>query len=276
MTTVAELYQQVLGREPDAAGLAYWTQRLGNNVDAAGEGAFISAAQSQLKSLPMAEQLKLAPNLVRSYYSGGDASGGASAPPSVNPASALQDFVNNTSDPQQIANKIKELGGLSPDLTNVMVQKFGSNPTSVQTAYNELTTPGSLNRNEWFLTHPNPRGFVIGDPAGFDIKPLVALAASYFGAPLIGEALGLTAGTAANVAGNAVINAVTGKDLGQIATSAITGTAGGLVGDAAANANPFGTVDLGATDKSLGDAGNANAAANAAASAAACCAANSS
>ena len=29
MTTVAELYQQVLGREPDAAGLAYWTQRLG-------------------------------------------------------------------------------------------------------------------------------------------------------------------------------------------------------------------------------------------------------
>jgi hypothetical protein len=101
----------------------------------------------------------------------------------------LQDFVNNTSDPQQIANKIKELGGLSPDLINVMVQKFGSNPTSVQTAYNELTTPGSLNRNAEFLTRPNPRGFVIGDPAEFNVAPIVALIAAAYGIPAISDAI---------------------------------------------------------------------------------------
>ena len=151
----------------------------------------------------------------------------------ANPVTALQDFVKTTSDPGQVANKIKELGGLSPDLTNVLVQKFGSNPTSVQTAYNELTTPGSLNRNADFLTKPNPRGFVIGDPAGFDVRPLVGLAASYFGAPYLGESLfGLSAAEGGAIAGNALINAATGKSPLQIATSA--GTSFGL--DALGNA----------------------------------------
>jgi len=123
----------------------------------------------------------------------------------VNPVTALQDFVNTTNDPSQIANKIKELGGLSPDLTNVMVQKFGSNPTSVQTAYNELTTPGSLNRNAWFMTHPNPRGFVIGDPAGFDISQVasIALMVAFPGAA---AALGTELGVS-EIVGKAIINA---------------------------------------------------------------------
>ena len=127
---------------------------------------------------------------------------------------ALSDWLrgNQNATPQEISNAINAHGGLTQDAINAVVQQYGSNPTSVQTAYNELNTPGSLNRNEWFMNHPNPRGFVIGDPAGFDIKPLVALAASYFGAPLISDALG----------------------------------------------GSFGGIDLGATDASLGAAGDAN------------------
>jgi hypothetical protein len=64
-----------------------------------------------------------------------------------------------------------------------------------------------------------------------DLNALAGLALSYFGAPLVGEALGLS-GVTGSVAGNAVLNAVTGKTPEQIAASAITGTAGGLVGDA--------------------------------------------
>ena len=145
MTTVAELYQQVLGREPDAAGLAYWTQRLGNNVDAAGEGAFISAAQSQLKSLPMAEQLKLAPNLVRSYYSGGDASGGvaggASAPPTTYNSYLEQIKQTNPEAYKKIAGVAKytadeSFGGQVQDyqaqlLTSINPEKAGI-PTKLQ------------------------------------------------------------------------------------------------------------------------------------------------
>jgi len=179
---------------------------------------------------------------------------------------ALSDWLrgNQNATPQEISDAINAHGGLTQDAINAVVQQYGSNPTSVQTAYNELNTPGSLNRNEWFMNHPNPRGFVIGDPAGFNLSPLIGLAASYFGAPLIGEALELS-GTAGSVVGNAVINAVSGKSPEQIAASAITGTAGGLVGDAVAN--PFGDIDLSATDKSLGDAGNAKIAADAAAAA---------
>ena len=45
MTTVADLYTQVLGRAPDAGGLAYWESMFGNTVDPAELATFKSVAQ---------------------------------------------------------------------------------------------------------------------------------------------------------------------------------------------------------------------------------------
>lgn len=45
MTTVADLYTQVLGRAPDAGGLAYWESVFGNSVDPAELATFKSVAQ---------------------------------------------------------------------------------------------------------------------------------------------------------------------------------------------------------------------------------------
>ena len=87
--------------------------------------------------------------------------------------------------------------------------------------------------------NPNPisnntkgQGFIDSGDLGL----IATLAASYFGAPLIGEALGLT-GTTGSVVSNALINAASGKDFGQIATSAITGGIGGAIGNSLGGVN---------------------------------------
>ena len=164
--TIADLYQQILGRAPESQQVIdMYNTAYGPTIDANEVAQFVANAQPELANSRYQPTIPQAPAPVNI--------------PQINPVNALQDFVNTTKDPQQVANKIQELGGLTPDLTNVLVQKFGSNPTSVQTAYNELTPPGSLKRNEDFLTRPNPRGYVIGDAAGFNLGPVIALAAIY-------------------------------------------------------------------------------------------------
>jgi hypothetical protein len=54
MTTVAELYQQVLGRAPDAGGLAYYQQLFGNSVDPNEASVFANAAAAELASRSVA------------------------------------------------------------------------------------------------------------------------------------------------------------------------------------------------------------------------------
>ena len=163
----------------------------------------------------IANRLGITPQAVQSSYTAFT----PAVAPKVNPVDALTNFVNTTNDPQQVANKIQQLGGLTPDLSNVLVQKFGSNPTSVQTAYNELITPGSLKRNANFLTKPNPRGFVIGDPAGFDIGQVasIALAIAFPGA---GAALASELGVS-EIVGKAIINAAISVASGQPIETAI-------------------------------------------------------
>jgi len=142
---------------------------------------------------------------------------------------ALSDWLrgNQNATPQEISDAINAHGGLTQDAINAVVQQYGSNPTSVQTAYNELNTPGSLNRNEWFMNHPNPRGFVIGDPAGFNLGPVIALAAAVFGAPLVAEAIGATGAEATALGDMAATGAGGGVTAGGI---------GGVEGAAAAQA----------------------------------------
>lgn len=62
--TVEELYTQVLGRAPDAEGLAYWKNAFGGSVDPAEQASFMQAAQAELANRTVAEQLALAPNLI--------------------------------------------------------------------------------------------------------------------------------------------------------------------------------------------------------------------
>ena len=61
-TTVADLYREVLGREPDPEGLAFWSQGFGDKVDAAEKASFLQAASSELANRSVAEQKVLAPN----------------------------------------------------------------------------------------------------------------------------------------------------------------------------------------------------------------------
>ena len=62
-TTVEQLYTQILGRAPDAAGLAYWQSAFGNSVDPAEQASFMQSVQSVLASAPPAQQAVLAPKL---------------------------------------------------------------------------------------------------------------------------------------------------------------------------------------------------------------------
>jgi len=61
---IADLYQQILGRAPDAGGLAYWQQQFGETVDPTEAATFLGAAQAELANRTPTEQQALAPNLV--------------------------------------------------------------------------------------------------------------------------------------------------------------------------------------------------------------------
>jgi hypothetical protein len=63
MATVEDLYRQVLGREPDAEGKAFWESAFGGSVDAAEQASFMKAAQGELANRSVEEQATLAPNL---------------------------------------------------------------------------------------------------------------------------------------------------------------------------------------------------------------------
>jgi hypothetical protein len=62
-TTVEDLYRQILGREPEAEGLAYWQSAFGNSVDPAEQASFMQSVQSALSAAPAEQQATLAPNL---------------------------------------------------------------------------------------------------------------------------------------------------------------------------------------------------------------------
>ena len=64
MATVEDLYRQVLGREPDPEGKAFWESAFGGSVDPAEQASFMQSVQSVLASAPPAQQATLAPKLV--------------------------------------------------------------------------------------------------------------------------------------------------------------------------------------------------------------------
>ena len=77
INSVEDLYTQVLGRAPDAGGLAFWQQGFGDTIDANEVASFKNAAQAELANRTAPEQQILAPNLVNT------AGAAAPAAPSV-------------------------------------------------------------------------------------------------------------------------------------------------------------------------------------------------
>ena len=63
-TTIKQLYNQILGREPEPEGAAFWESAFGSFVDATEEALFMQAAQAELARRTPAEQAALAPKLV--------------------------------------------------------------------------------------------------------------------------------------------------------------------------------------------------------------------
>ena len=63
-TTVEQLYTQILGRQPDPEGLAFWKSAFGSSVDAAEQASFMQSVQSVLAATPVAQQAALAPNII--------------------------------------------------------------------------------------------------------------------------------------------------------------------------------------------------------------------
>jgi hypothetical protein len=63
MATVEDLYRQVLGREPDPEGKAFWENAFGSSVDPAEQASFMKSVQSTLSAAPAEQQATLAPNL---------------------------------------------------------------------------------------------------------------------------------------------------------------------------------------------------------------------
>jgi hypothetical protein len=64
ITSVEDLYTNILGRAPDTEGLAFWKQGFGDTIDANEIASFQNAAQAELKNRTAPEQQILAPNLV--------------------------------------------------------------------------------------------------------------------------------------------------------------------------------------------------------------------
>jgi hypothetical protein len=64
ITSVEDLYKNILGREGEAEGLAFWKQGFGDTIDANEIASFKQAAQAEIAKRPAAEQQQLAPNLV--------------------------------------------------------------------------------------------------------------------------------------------------------------------------------------------------------------------
>lgn len=60
--SVNDLYAQVLGRAPDAGGLAYWQQQFGDTVDPNELATFTGAAQAELANRSPEERAALAPS----------------------------------------------------------------------------------------------------------------------------------------------------------------------------------------------------------------------
>lgn len=119
-TTVEDLYRQILGREPEAEGLAFWQNAFGNSVDPMEQASFMQAAQAELARRTPAEQAVLAPNLVSA----------TTAPPAVTNADILGWFNANPNADATLVNQTMQAAGVPPSQVS---SALASNPEIAKT-----------------------------------------------------------------------------------------------------------------------------------------------
>jgi len=134
MATVEDLYRQVLGREPDAEGLAFWESAFGGSVDPAEQASFMQSVQSVLASAPPAQQAVLAPNLATTTI----------APPAVTNEQILEFLKTPNLTDAQIATAMQQNG-----VTPAQLAKATGVPESdVQQRYAAVQPQGLLNSTQ--------------------------------------------------------------------------------------------------------------------------------
>lgn len=118
--TVEDLYRQILGREPEAEGLAFWQNAFGGSVDPMEQASFMQAAQAELARRTPAEQAVLAPNLVSA----------TTAPPAVTNADILGWFNANPNADATLVNQTMQAAGVPPSQVS---SALASNPEIAKT-----------------------------------------------------------------------------------------------------------------------------------------------
>ena len=94
--SVEDLYQNILGRAPDAGGLAFWQQGFGDTIDANEIASFKQAAQAELANRSAPEQQILAPNLVNTA--------GAAAPAATSVTDLYQGILGRAPESADVTN----------------------------------------------------------------------------------------------------------------------------------------------------------------------------
>jgi len=172
---------------------------------------------------------------------------------------ATNEYVNDYTQPQEIRLRERTGGSQFKDVNMAYDTKTGAvAPPKPNQFYN------SGNKDSGF----NLAGFVsdIGSLASQASPVLTAIAGAYFG-PIVSEALQVSGSTGSQIT-NAALNAASGKNLGQIATSAVANAAGNVVGDALGSVNIDPAATAGNYTNQMDIASDAANARNAAAAAA--------
>jgi len=150
ITSVEDLYRNVLGREGEAAGLEYWKQGFGDTIDPNEIASFKQAAQAELANRTPAEQLQLAPNLVSntgiaSLGNAGDINYVAKDPGVI--TATNQYFANN---PDVAAAYTANNYGMTPEqFAQTHYDKYGS------TEQRATPLTAASNSNAYLLANPD-------------------------------------------------------------------------------------------------------------------------
>ena len=134
INSVEDLYTQVLGRAPDAGGLAYWQQGFGDTIDANEIASFKTAAQAELANRSAPEQQILAPNLVNT---------GGGAPAATSVADLYQGILGRAPESSDVSNYWQNQFGSTID-ANELAQ-FKTAAQAEIDARNARTTGGIAN-----------------------------------------------------------------------------------------------------------------------------------
>jgi len=201
ISSVEDLYRNILGREGEAAGLEYWKQGFGDTIDPNEIASFTQAAQAELKNRTPAEQLQLAPNLVNntgatSLGNVGDLNYVARDPGVI--TATNQYFAAN---PDVAAAYAVNSYGMTPEqFAQTHYDKYGS----TEQRSSPLTT--TSNSNAYLLANPDVAAAYAKNSYGMTPAELVAYHSANYGnaeqrATPIAEAQNMVANMYRNVLG---------------------------------------------------------------------------